>query len=112
MTMLWYAYVTHDFLLQFTPFLKFSHIIYIHYAFKKEVVVPEVQTADSCFSLIGPRQCSAALGGPATSNSRPKAPWGLKKARELQGTHRFHKGSLISILYLQIRLRLRLNRKA
>ena len=24
-------------------------------------------TADSCFSLIGPRQCSAALGGPATS---------------------------------------------
>ena len=24
-------------------------------------------TADSCFGLIGPRQCSAALGGPATS---------------------------------------------
>ena len=22
-------------------------------------------TADSCFGLIGPRQCSAALGGPA-----------------------------------------------
>ena len=26
-------------------------------------MVPEVQTADSCFGLIGPRQCSAALGG-------------------------------------------------
>ena len=24
-------------------------------------------TADSCFSLIGSRQCSATLGGPATS---------------------------------------------
>ena len=24
-------------------------------------------TADSCFGLIGPRQCSAALDGPATS---------------------------------------------
>ena len=24
-------------------------------------------TADSCLGLIGPRQCSAALGGPATS---------------------------------------------
>ena len=24
-------------------------------------------TADSCFSMIGPSQCSAALGGPATS---------------------------------------------
>ena len=24
-------------------------------------------TADSCFGLIGPHQCSAALGGPATS---------------------------------------------
>ena len=24
-------------------------------------------TADSCFGLIGPRQCGAALGGPATS---------------------------------------------
>ena len=36
---------------------------------KKGVIVPEVQTADSCFGLIGPRQCSAALGGPATSNS-------------------------------------------
>ena len=24
-------------------------------------------TADSCFGLIGPRQCSAALGGPTTS---------------------------------------------
>ena len=24
-------------------------------------------TADSCFGLIGPRQCSAALGGQATS---------------------------------------------
>ena len=35
----------------------------------KGVVVPEVQTADSCFGLIGPRQCSAALGGPATSYS-------------------------------------------
>ena len=34
-----------------------------------EVVVSKVQTADSCFGLIGPRQCSAALGGPPTSNS-------------------------------------------
>ena len=24
-------------------------------------------TADSCFGLIGPRQCSVALGGPAIS---------------------------------------------
>ena len=30
-------------------------------------MVPEVQTADSCFGLIGPRQCSVALGGLATS---------------------------------------------
>ena len=44
---------------------------------QKGVVVPKVQTAGSCFGLIGPRQCSAALGGPATS--------GLKKARELHG---------------------------
>ena len=29
--------------------------------------MPEVQTADSCFGLIGPRQCSVALGGQATS---------------------------------------------
>ena len=30
--------------------------------------MPEVQTADSCFGLIGPRQCgSIALGGSATS---------------------------------------------
>ena len=35
----------------------------------KGVVVPKVQTVDSCFSLIGRRQCSAALGGQATSNS-------------------------------------------
>ena len=26
-------------------------------------------TADSCFGLIGPHQCSAALGGPATGTS-------------------------------------------
>ena len=26
----------------------------------------DVLTADSCFGLIGPRQCSVALGGPAT----------------------------------------------
>ena len=44
----------------------------------KGVVVPKVQTADNCFGLIGPRQCSAALDGPATSDSRPKAPWDLK----------------------------------
>ena len=30
-------------------------------------MVPEVQNAESCFGLIGPRQCSVALGGPATS---------------------------------------------
>ena len=50
-------------------------------------------TADSCFSPIGPRQCSAALDGPATSNSRPL---GFKKARELQSTYGFRKGSLIN----------------
>ena len=32
-----------------------------------EVVVPKVQT--TCFGLIGTCQCSAALGGPATSNN-------------------------------------------
>ena len=33
---------------------------------KKGGMVPKVQTAD-CFDLVGPHQCSAALGGPATS---------------------------------------------
>ena len=32
-------------------------------------LVPEVQTADSCSNLIGPRQCNTALGGPATSTA-------------------------------------------
>ena len=32
---------------------------------KKKVVVPKMQTVDSCVGLIGPRKCSAALGGPA-----------------------------------------------
>ena len=32
-------------------------------------LVRKVQIADSCFGLIGLCQCSAALGGPATSNS-------------------------------------------
>ena len=27
----------------------------------------KLQTIDSCLGLIGPRQCSVALGGPATS---------------------------------------------
>ena len=49
------------------------------YMKQKGVVVPKVQTADSCFSLIGPRQYSAALGGLATSNSRPKAPRSLNR---------------------------------
>ena len=49
---------------------------------QKGVVVPEVQTADNSFGLIGRRQCSAALGGPATSNSQTKAPMGFKKAWE------------------------------
>ena len=39
-------------------------------------MMPEVQTADSCFrlgSLIGPCQCSSvALGGPATYTVAPK----------------------------------------
>ena len=30
-------------------------------------MVPEVQTADSCFGLIRRCQCTVALGGPATS---------------------------------------------
>ena len=30
-------------------------------------MAPKVQTTDSCYGLIGSRQCSVALGGPATS---------------------------------------------
>ena len=60
-------------------FLYHHHNMHVHET--KGVVVPNVQTADSCLGLIGPRQCSAALGGPATSNSRPKAPQGLKKSK-------------------------------
>ena len=48
---------------------------------EKGVVVPKVQTVVSCFGLVGPRQCSAALSGPATSNIWPEAPWGLKLKR-------------------------------
>ena len=73
--------------------------MYIVCTWKKRVVVAKVQTADNCFSLIGPRQCSAALGGLATSNSLTKGTTGLKKASELRSTYGFHKGSLINIIH-------------
>ena len=38
-----------------------------HICMKLQKFGAQSATADSSFSLIGPRQCSAALGGPATS---------------------------------------------
>ena len=40
---------------------------YIKYNMKLQKFGAKSAIADSCFGLIGPRQCSAALGGPATS---------------------------------------------
>ena len=44
-----------------------SFIVYFLHKTKFRVYGAKSATADSCFGLIGSRQCSAALGGPATS---------------------------------------------
>ena len=44
-------------------------------------------TADSCFGLIGPRQCSAALGGPATSTEDLRHQGALNKPGVLTHLH-------------------------
>ena len=47
---------------------------------KLQTVGEKSATADNCFGLFGPGQCSAALGGPATSaEDLYKAPRGLNK---------------------------------
>ena len=47
----------------------YGHVRYIcnRYCMKVQKFGAKSATADSCFGLIGLRQCSAALGGPATS---------------------------------------------
>ena len=54
-------------------------------------------TADSCFGLIGPRQCSAALGGPATSTEDLRHQGALNKPGVLKHcTHTGYQGELAS----------------
>ena len=57
------------------------------------VIGAKSATADSCFGLIGPRQCSAALGGPATSTEDLRHQGPLSKPGVLKHLDHVHVAS-------------------